>query len=161
MEPLSKRINMLLVHLKKTIGEFQDEGLGRSRGGLTSKIHCLSDQFGNPVDLLLPGGQVHDSQCAEALLDNKKASFVIADRVYDSQTILKCIENMGAIPVIPPRSNRNKIRDFDKNYYKNRNVVERFFARLKQFRGIATRYCKRGKYFLEAIKFAASIILIT
>ena len=79
---------MLLVHLKKTIGEFQDEGLGLSRGGLTSKIHCLSDQFGNPVDLLLTGGQVHDSKCAQALLHNKKANFVIADRAYDSQETL-------------------------------------------------------------------------
>ncbi|MCT4697453.1 hypothetical protein NLX65_03810 [Candidatus Cardinium sp. TP] len=53
---------------KKTIDEFPDEWLGRSRGGLTSKIHCLSDEFGNAVELMLTGGQVHDSQCAEALL---------------------------------------------------------------------------------------------
>lgn len=64
--------------------------------------------------MVLTCGQVHDSQCAEALLDNKKANFVIADRAYDSQTILKCVENMGAIAVIPPRSNRKSTRDFEK-----------------------------------------------
>lgn len=75
MERLSKCINKKnskMVHLKKIIGEFQNEGIGHSCGGLTSKIHCLSDQFGNPVDLVLTGGQVHDSQCAEFLPDNKK-----------------------------------------------------------------------------------------
>lgn len=110
---------------------------------------------------MLTGGQVHDSQCAQALLDGKKANFVIADKAYDNKIILQRIAQMGAIAVIPSRSNRKEARDFDKHYYKNRNLVERFFSRLKQFRGIATRYCKRGKYFLEAIKFATSIILIT
>lgn len=110
---------------------------------------------------MLTGGQVHDSQCAEALLDDKKENFVISDKSYDNKIILKRTEQMGAIAVIPSRSNRKKIRNFDKNYYKNRNVVERLFSRLKQFKGIATRYCKRGQYFLEAIKFAASIILMT
>jgi len=161
MEVLSKPINMLLVHLKKTTDQFLDEGLGRSRGGLTSKIHCLSDEFGNPIELILTGGQVHDSQCAEALLDGKESNFVIADKAYDSRAIVNRIVEMGAIAVIPPKMNRKAIRDFDKHYYKNRNLVERFFCRLKQFRGIATRYCKRGKYFLKAVKFAASIILIT
>ena len=63
---------MHLGRLKKIIEGFPDEGLGRSRGGLTSKTHCLSDEFGNPVKLMLTGGQVHDSQCAEALLYGKK-----------------------------------------------------------------------------------------
>src|ERR1700687_2436410 len=67
---------------------------------------------------------------------------------------------MEAIAVIPPKSNRKEQRDFDRHYYKDRNLIERFFCRLKQFRGIATRYCKRGQYFLETIKLAASIILM-
>ena len=68
---------------------------------------------------------------------------------------------MGATAVIPPKSNRTIQREYDKDYYKERNLVERFFCRLKQFRGIATRYCKRAEYFLEAIKLASCLILMT
>lgn len=138
----------------------EDEGLGRSRGGLSSKIHCVVDGLGNPVDFILTGGEIHDSQCADALLEGKNADFVIADKAYDSDKILHTIAQMEAIAVIPPKSNRKEQRDFDKHYYKDRNLIERFFCRLKQFRGIATRYCKRGQYFLEAIKLASSIILM-
>ena len=138
----------------------EDEGLGRSSGRLSSKIHCLVDRLGNPVDFILTGGEVHDSQCADALLADKKAIFIIANKAYDNNSILQKIPQMKAIAVIPLKSNRKEQRDFDRHYYKDRNLIERFFCRLKQFRGIATRDCKRGKYFLEAIKFVASILLI-
>lgn len=68
---------------------------------------------------------------------------------------------MGAVAVIPSTANRKTKRDYNKDYYKERNVIERFFCRLKQFRGIATRYCKRGKYFLEAVKLASAVILMS
>jgi transposase len=150
---------MLLAPKKNS--KINDEGLGRSRGGLTSKIHCVVDGLGNPVDFILTGGEVHDSVCANDLLDNKVANFVVADKAYDSDKILETIEKMRAIAVIPPKSNRKEQRHYDKHYYKDRNLIERFFCRLKQFRGIATRYCKRGKYFLEAIKLASAIILMS
>lgn len=137
-----------------------NEELGRSRGGLSSKIHCITDGLGNPVDFMLTGGEVHDNVCADALLNGKKASFVIADKAYDSDRTLDKIAQIDATAVIPPKSNRKEQRDFDKHYYKDRNLIERFFCKLKQFRGIATRYCKRGQYFLEAIKLASSIILM-
>jgi transposase len=138
----------------------ENEALGRSRGGLSSKIHCIVDGLGNPVDFILTGGEVHDSVCAEALLDGKSYDFVIADKAYDSNKILDKIAKMEAIAVIPPKSNRTEQREYDTHYYKDRNLVERFFCRLKQFRGIATRYCKRARYFLEAVKLASSIILM-
>lgn len=147
--------------MPKKNSKINDEGLGRSRGGLTSKIHCVVDGLGNPVDFILTGGEVHDSVCANDLLDNKVANFVVADKAYDSDKILETIEKMRAIAVIPPKSNRKEQRHYDKHYYKDRNLIERFFCRLKQFRGIATRYCKRGKYFLEAIKLASAIILMS
>jgi transposase len=103
---------------------------------------------------------VHDNLCADVLLEGKNADFVIADKAYDSDRTLDKITQIGATAVIPPKSNRKKQRDFDKHYYKDRNLIERFFCRLKQFRGIATRYCKRGQYFLEAIKLASSVILM-
>ena|SRR3990167_2518481 len=149
----------MLLALKKN-HEHNNEGLGRSRGGWSSKIHCVVDGLGNPVDFILTGGETHDSVCANDLLENKETDFVVADKAYDSNKILEKIEKMQAIAVIPPKSNRKEQRHYDKHYYKDRNLIERFFCRLKQFRGIATRYCKRGKYFLEAIKLASSIILM-
>ena len=86
-----------------------DEGLGRSRGGLSSKIHCIVDGLGNPVDFILTGGEVHDNVCANALLDGKKADFVIADKAYDSNKTLDKIAQMEAIAVIPPKSNRKDV----------------------------------------------------
>jgi transposase len=118
------------------------------------------DGLGSPVDFILTGGEVHDSVCANDLLDGKSADFVLADKAYDSDKILEKISEIGATAVIPPKSNRIIQREYDKHYYKERNLVERFFCRLKQFRGIATRYCKRGEYFLEAVKLAACVILM-
>lgn len=144
----------------KKNNENNNEGLGRSRGGLSSKIHCVADGLGNPVDFILTGGEVHDNVCADALLDGKSADFVVADKAYDSNNTLDKIAQMKAVAVIPPKSNRKEQRAYDKHYYKDRNLIERFFCKLKQFRGIATRYCKRGIYFLEAVKLASSIILM-
>lgn len=147
---------------KKSTDPLYDEGIGRSKGGLTSKIHCIVDGLGNPVDFLLTGGQVHDSKMACQLLKNKEADFVLGDKAYDSDEIIEMIvTEMKATAVIPSKSNRKEQREHDKHYYKERNLVERFFCRLKQFRGIATRYCKRGKYYLEAIKLASFVILMT
>jgi len=116
--------------------------------------------LGNPVDFILTGGDVHDSICANDLLEGKTADYVLADKAYDSNQILEKIKSMGAIAVIPPKVNRVEQRNYDKHYYKDRNLIERFFCRLKHFRGIATRYCKRAEYFLEAIKLASCIILM-
>lgn len=149
---------MLLVPKKNN--EKNGEGLGRSKGGFTSKIHCIVDGLGNPIEFVLTGGEVYDGVVANELLNGKNADFVVADKAYDSNKILETISQMNAIAVIPPKSNRIVQREYDKDYYKDRNLVERFFSRLKQFRGIATRYCKRGKYFLEAVKLASSIILM-
>jgi len=149
---------MLLVPKKNN--EKNGEGLGRSKGGSTSKIHCIVDGLGNPIEFVLTGGEVYDGVVANELLNGKNADFVVADKAYDSNKILETISQMNAIAVIPPKSNRIVQREYDKDYYKDRNLVERFFSRLKQFRGIATRYCKRGKYFLEAVKLASSIILM-
>ena len=118
------------------------------------------DGLGNPVDFVLTSGEVHDSQCADILLDGKEADFILADKAYDNDRILRKIEGMAATAVIPPKSNRKIQREYDKDYYKDRNLIERFFCRLKQFRGIATRYCKRGRYFLEAVKLVSSLILM-
>ena len=145
---------------KKENPVYENEAIGRSIGGLTCKLHCVIDGLDNPIDFRLTGGEVHDSVCANGLLDGKSVDFVLADKAYDSDKILEKIKEIGATAVIPPKSNRKIPRKYDKHYYKERNLVERFFCSLKQIRGIATRYCKRGEYFPEAVKLASCIILM-
>ena len=117
-----------------------DTALGRSRGGLTTKIHLLADEHGLPVDFLLTGGQVHDCTQALPLLGHRKPEVVIADKGYDTEAILGHLRQNAIQAVIPPRSNRVLQREFNKALYKQRNRIERTFAHLKQFRRFSTRF---------------------
>jgi len=131
--------------------------MGRSRGGLTSKIHALVDAEGRPVTLRLTAGQVHDSVEAEALLDGAlgNGSTLLADKGYDSNAIRALAEKNKTWANIPLRSNRKGTFAFSAWVYRQRNLVERFFNRIKQFRGIATRYDKDPRNFLAAVKLVA------
>jgi transposase len=130
--------------------------VGRSRGGLSTKIHARVDAEGRPVCLLISPGQVHDIACAEALLDGLEAgATVIADKGYDADRVRAHIRAQGAIPNIPNRSNRTKKFRWKKALYRQRNHVERFFNKLKQFRRVATRYDKIGAAFLAFVKLAS------
>ena len=112
----------------KKNGKVQDEGIGRSRGGLTSKIHAVVDALGNPIDFLITGGQVADVTQAEALLADKDAKYLIGDKGYDSNELIQRAREKGMESVIPPRSNRKVLREYDKHLYKDRNVIERFLG---------------------------------
>jgi transposase len=130
--------------------------MGRSRGGLTTKIHAVVDAEGRPIKLGLSPGQDHDSTKALSLLDDlDKGSTLLADRVYDTDAIRAFADKRGAWANIPPKSNRKDSFAFSRWVYRQRNLVERFFNRLKQFRGIATRYDRKAEYFLAAIKLVA------
>jgi len=130
--------------------------MGRSRGGLTTKIHALVDAEGRPVRLELTAGQTHDSQPAPAMLEAmREGTILLADKAYDSDAIRQLAENKKAWANIPPKSNRKKSFAFSKFLYRYRNLVERFFNKLKQFRGIATRYDKNPENFLAAVKLAS------
>jgi transposase len=130
--------------------------MGRSRGGLTTKIHALVDAEGRPVRLELTAGQTHDSQPALAMLEAmREGTILLADKAYDSDAIRQLAENKKAWANIPPKSNRRKSFAFSKFLYRYRNLVERFFNKLKQFRGIATRYDKNPENFLAAVKLAS------
>ena len=130
--------------------------MGRSRGGLTTKIHARVDAKGRPVCLLISPGEVHDAVCAQALLDGlETGAVVIADKGYDADSIRTHIRDQGAIPNIPNRSNRKTKYRWTKAIYRQRNHVERFFNRLKQFRRIATRYDKLGANFFAFVRLAA------
>ena len=133
--------------------------MGRSRGGLTTKIHARVDAKGRPVRLILSPGNDHDVTCAEALLDGLDAkAIVIADKGYDADCVRLCIRAQGAIPNIPNKSNRKKRYRWKKSIYRERNLVERFFNKLKNFRRIATRYDKLGATFFAFVQLAAARI---
>ena len=130
--------------------------MGRSRGGLTTKIHARVDSKGRPVRLLISPGNDHDAVCAEALLEGlEKGAVVIADKGYDADSVRSCIREQGAVPNIPNRSNRKTKFRWTKAIYRERNHVERFFNKLKQFRRIATRYEKLGANFFAFLKLAS------
>ena len=134
--------------------------MGRSRGGLSTKIHLAVDAQGQPVELRLGPGQEHDVIRAEELLASHEPEFVIADKGYDSDELIDVIAEHGAKAVIPPRSNRNKKRRYSKRRYKQRNLVERFINRLKHYRRIATRYKKTARNYLTFVNFAATLVTL-
>lgn len=104
---------------------------------------------------ILTGGQAADCKQALALLDGLAADAVLADKGYDADYIVEAVGNMGAIAVIPPKSNRKIQREYDKDLYKERNIVERMFNKLKHFRRIATRYEKTASSFMAFLNLAA------
>lgn len=134
--------------------------MGRSRGGLGTKINAACDGLGNPVKFLLTPGQAHDITQAALLLEGLAAEQVIADKGYDGDEVLRTIHDQGGQAVIPPKRNRKMQRPYDRQLYRERNHIERLFARLKQCRRIATRHDNTARNFLGFLHLAASIILL-
>jgi len=130
--------------------------MGRSRGGLTTKIHALVDAEGRPIHLKLTEGQAHDGRSADDMLDTiRTGSILIADRAYDSDGLRTRLMSSGAWGNIRAMPNRVNIPAFSAWLYRQRNLVERFFNKLKHFRAIATRYDKRDDNFLAAVQLAS------
>jgi transposase len=122
-----------------------------------TKIHMAIDAVGQPVRFILTGGEKADSPQAIPLLRGLRATHVIADKGYDANQVLGFISVQGAKAVIPPRSNRKVQREYDRELYKQRNVIERTFNRLKSWRRIATRYDRRSLYYLAFLHLAAAV----
>ncbi|WP_242053834.1 IS5 family transposase [Nostoc sp. FACHB-888] len=140
-------------------GGSHTEAIGRSKGGLSTKIHAVVDALGNPLSFHLTPGQICDLDGADQLLPNIVADTVLADKGYDAdERVIERLESLGKTAVIPPKRNRTSPRDYDRDLYKARHLIENFFAKLKQYRGIATRYDKRATNFLGAIYLVASVI---
>ena len=119
----------------------------------------MVDALGNPVGFFLTGGQAHDLAGADHLLPGMEAGTLIADKAFDADTrVLEPLAQAGKVAVIPPKANRRVKRDYDRHVYKERHLVENFFAKLKQFRAIATRYDKTACNFLSAVHLAAAAI---
>ncbi|XGI79129.1 IS5 family transposase [Enterobacter hormaechei] len=144
-----------------------DNGLGRSRGGFGTKIHLATDGSGLPLNIVLSPGQAHESQFALRLLDGigvqrqngsmkRRGSAVLADKAYSGHILRNALKRRGIKTVIPHKSNEKIASDgrsqLDRDTYRNRNVVERCFGRLKEYRRIATRYDKTARNYLAMVK---------
>ena len=129
---------------------------------MSTKIHATCDAVGNPTGFYLTKGQAHDLEGADALMDQlTKAKATLADKAYDAQERMrKKLEDKGCEQVIPCKKNRLIQLDYDKELYKARHLIENFFAKLKQYRAIATRYDKTSQNFLGALYFCSSVILL-
>jgi transposase len=139
----------------------QQEQLGRSRGGVSTKIHVAVDGLGKPTKLFLSRGQDHDVTKGPELIQGSEVDTVIADKSYDSDRFIEQIKSEGATPVIPSRENRKEPRTYDREQYKKRNVVERFINVLKQSRRVATRYEKTARNFLGFVLFASTLVVLS
>src|SRR6516165_12510524 len=136
------------------------QAIGRSRGGLTTKIHVLVDALGNPVEVMRSPGQDHDLPCAEALIEAVDPEALIADKAYDADPLRDTLAQRDIDSVIPPKANRKTPPPCDFVLYCERNLIERFFNKLKHFRAIATRYDKLASNFLAGVHLASAIILL-
>ncbi len=144
--------------IRRKRGDFE-QAIGRSRGGRTTKVHAVTDEVGRPLAFTVTPGQVHDLVGAAALLARiPTPKRLIADRAYDARKLRDWLAEHGCEAVIPPNPTRKHPHAYDRIAYRNRNVVERMFCRLKDFRRIATRYDKRADTFLSAVFIVATVV---
>ena len=139
----------------------KNQAIGVSRGGRSTKIHAVVDRKGRPLNFIVAGGQVHDSQVVEEVLDTSNPPLaVVADKAYDSQKVRQQIMDEGALPVIPSRDNAIKKAYCPKHIYRRRHKVENYFCRIKDWRRIATRYDKLARNFLAAAALVGALYWI-
>jgi transposase len=120
----------------------------------------LVDALGNPFNLMLTPGQAHDLTCAETLLEAADPRALIGDKAYDADLLIEMRDKRAITPVIPPKENRKVKRDCDFALYRERNLAERFWNKIKHYRAIATRYDKLARNFLAAVHLVAAIVLL-
>ena len=137
-----------------------NQAIGVSRGGKTTKIHALVTENFQLIGLLLTGGQIHDSECAIELLSkvNLNSKTILGDKAFCSARIREFIQAQGGRVCIPDKANSRTLHEFDRDLYKARNVVERFFLRIKNRRRIATRYDKLTVCFLNFVLLSAIML---
>ena len=132
--------------------------LGRSRGGFTSKVHCLSDGKGRPIAFHLTPGEAADCKAYDELIDlpEQQPKALLADKAYDTDAIRADLKKRGIKAVIPPKSNRKAVIRYNKRQYRQRNCIERVFGHLKINRAIATRYDQLAESFLGMLFLASA-----
>ena len=119
---------------------------------------ALTDALGNLIDFRLLPDQTHDRRGTAALIEGLKCGQLLADRAFDANWLRQALAEAKIEAVIPPKSNRLFPAEFDRHTYKWRHLIENFFGKLKEYRGIATRYCKTDESFTAFISPAATVI---
>ncbi|WP_375272705.1 IS5 family transposase [Sphingomonas sp.] len=133
--------------------------IGRTKGGMNTKLHAVSDADGRPLSFFMTAGQVSDYTGAASLLDEMpKAQWLLGDRGYDDDWFRDALQAKGTQPCIPGRRSRNEPVRYDKRRYRRRSRIEIMFGRLKNWRRVATRYDRCPTVFLSAVALAATII---
>jgi transposase len=130
---------------RKKNGTADDQALGRSRGGFSTKLHIAVDALGNPLRLCLTGGQRHDSTQAATLLDGLRVDRISADRGYASHAIIDLVHAQGAEVVIPPHQSAKTPHAYDRWWYRERHLVECCIGKIKHFRRVFSRYDKLAR----------------
>ncbi|MGA7067160.1 MAG: IS5 family transposase [Pseudolabrys sp.] len=132
--------------------------LGRSRGGFTSKIHCLGDARGRPIAFNLTPGEAADCKTYDTLIElpEQAPDALLADKAYDTDAIRDDLKKRGIKAVIPPKSNRTATIRYSKRLYRERNCIERVIGHLKINRAIATRYDQLADSFLGMLYIATA-----
>lgn len=150
----------------------ETEALGRSRGGLTTKVHARVDGNGRPFTFALTPGQQHDATLAERLMQQGAISSgkrgrprlrprkLVADKAYGSRQFKRHLRRRGIQPVIPRKRNQKRGHSHNATLYRERNIVERFFCRLKHFRAVATRYDKRATTYMATVLLASIVLCL-
>jgi transposase len=146
---------------RKLDGGQEAQALGRSRGGFTTKLHALVTERGELVRYLATGGEVNDITQAPRLLEAADGKAVVGDGAYDSNALVENVTLRGMQVAIPSRANRKEPRELDAALYAQRNVVERWFGRLKIYRRVATRYDKTVRSYLGFVAFAAALMTLS
>ena len=151
MLPLLKPISSVL--------EKRYQAIGHSKGGLTTRIHTRTDALGKPTGFYLTGGAAHDLFGSDELLDVSISHTWLADKAYDTNArVIEPIKAVQSNAVILSKCHRLQLRDLDKELYKARHLIGKFFAKTKQYRAIATRYDKLARHFLSAIHLVSCVI---
>lgn len=139
-----------------------DREIGRSAGGLTTKIHLIANLDKIPLDFSLSAGQVHDAKEGEKLIKKNlfRIKTLLADKAYDTDRIREDLHNQDRLACIPPKSNRKRPACYDRELYKKRSIIENMFARLKDWKGIAMRYCRCAHTFDSSVCLALITIFL-
>lgn len=134
--------------------------MGRSRGGLSTKLHVACDALGNPVRFALAPGQSPDGRAALPLIEGLTAEALLADAAYDSDAIRGALAARGIEAVIKPSGARSLKPAFDRELYRERNQVERLIGRLKRYRRVGTRYEQTGRNYLAFVHVVSTLLLL-
>ena len=133
-------------------------GIGRSRGGLSTKVHLIVDALGLPLTFVITEGQRHDNQPAHELIARVKSRCLLGDKAYDSNALRAALDEQDCAAVIPSNRSRAQKLSYDEELYKARSEIECTFSLLKQARRFATRYEKTLRNYGAVVAIGCALL---